>query len=216
MKIDVAKRLSFKLTRNTVLLALVLGILLNLVQVTADYFNARQSMDDDIRALTDISYSPASQIAYNIDTRLAEELLEGLLRHPAIVEAEIVDPDDRLLAKRQRPMSDSSYRWLSDMLFGATKHYSQDLRVPQLTDIDLGHLDITVDTYYYGTAFLQRAASTIISGFVKSLVLAVILLFLFYVMLDQALAQHHRILVTGRYGCAGKSAPEGAARPPQG
>lgn len=187
MKIDVAKRLSFKLTRNTVLLALTLGILLNLVQVTVDYFNAQHSMDQEIRALLDISHSPASQIAYNIDTRLAQELLTGLLQHPAIIQAQIIDPDGRVLAKRERPVSESPYRWLSDLLFGAKRQYTERLRVPQLSDIDLGHLDLVVDTYYYGTAFLQRAASTIISGFVKSLILAVILLFLYYVMLTKPL-----------------------------
>ncbi|WP_097461172.1 hybrid sensor histidine kinase/response regulator [Mangrovitalea sediminis] len=187
MKIDVAKRLSFKLARNTVLLALTLGILLNFVQVTFDYFNAQRAMDQEIRALLDISHSPASQIAYNIDTRLAQELLTGLLQHPAIVQAKIVDPDGRVLAKRERPVSESPYRWLSDLLFGAKRQYTEQLRVPQLSDIDLGHLDLVVDTYYYGTAFLQRAASTIISGFARSLILAVILLFLYYVMLTKPL-----------------------------
>jgi len=187
VRINVAQPLSIRLTRNTVLLALLLGILLNLFQVTVDYFHARESMDEDIQALMDISHSPASQIAYNIDTRLAQELLEGLLRHPAIVKARIVDPDKQVLASRSRPMSHSPYRLLSDMLFGASKTYSEHLRVPQLSRIDLGRLTVTIDTYYFGNAFLQRAASTIVSGFVKSLILAVILLFLFYVMLTKPL-----------------------------
>lgn len=187
MRINVTNKLSIRLTRNTVLLALFLGILLNLVQVTVDYFQARDSMDQDIQALLDISHSPASQIAYNIDTRLAQELLEGLLRHPAIVQASIVGPEGKVLASRQRHASQSPYRWLSDMLFGPSKTYSEELRVPQLSNIDLGHLNLTIDTYYFGNAFLQRAASTIISGFIKSLILAFILLFLFYVMLTKPL-----------------------------
>ena len=73
------KRLSYRLTRDTVLIAMVLGLMLNIVQVTLDYFSARDSMEQEIRALIEISHSPASQIAYNIDIRLAEELLDGLL-----------------------------------------------------------------------------------------------------------------------------------------
>ncbi|TVP52607.1 MAG: hypothetical protein EA349_15385, partial [Halomonadaceae bacterium] len=68
---------------------MTLGLVLNLGLVTQDYFNAKRDMDSDINALIEISHSPASQIAYNIDTRLAEELLEGLLQHPAIIEASI-------------------------------------------------------------------------------------------------------------------------------
>ena len=188
MSINVTQRLSIRLTRNTVLLALLLGILLNLVQVTADYFHARKSMDQTIQALLDISYSPASQIAYNIDTRLAQELLEGLLRHPAIDRAKIVDPDGRVLASRSQPPEQSPYRWLSDMLFGSQKTYTRDLRVPQLSNVDLGNLTITVDTFYFGDTFLQRAAYTIVSGFAKSLILAIILLFLFYMTLTKPLS----------------------------
>ena len=66
------KRLSFRLTRDTVLIAMALGLVLNLVQITIDYFNARAAMEEDVHALIDISVSPASQIAYNIDVRLAE------------------------------------------------------------------------------------------------------------------------------------------------
>lgn len=187
MSAPFTKRLSFRLTRNTVLLAMLLGIVLNMAQVTLDFFSARKSMDDEIRALMDISYSPASQIAYNIDTRLAKELLDGLLRHPAIVEARIVDPDDRMLASSTRTSNESRYRMLSDALFGNEREYSESLRVPQLDDIPLGRLEVRIDTYYYGTAFLKRAANTLISGFIKSLILSIILLFIFYFVLTKPL-----------------------------
>ncbi|MBC7184173.1 MAG: hybrid sensor histidine kinase/response regulator, partial [Marinobacter sp.] len=87
------KRLSYRLTRDTVLVAMALGLVLNVVQITLDYFSARAAMENEIHALVDISKSPASQIAYNIDVRLAEELLDGLLRHPAMIDARIVDND---------------------------------------------------------------------------------------------------------------------------
>lgn len=77
------QRLSYRLTRDTVLVAMALGLVLNVIQITLDYFSAKESMEKEIHALIDISNSPASQIAYNIDVRLAEELLDGLLRHPA-------------------------------------------------------------------------------------------------------------------------------------
>lgn len=187
MNTHFTKRLSFRLTRNTVLLAMALGILLNMVQVTLDYFNARKSMDEEIRALMDISFSPASQIAYNIDTRLAKELLDGLLRHPAIVDARIVDPDGRVLAASTRQSTDSTYRVLSDFLFGPNREYSENLRVPQLEEIPLGQLEVRIDTYHYGTAFLSRAAYTLVSGFIKSLILSIILLFIFYFVLTKPL-----------------------------
>lgn len=187
MKINLSNRLSFKLARNTVLVALALGMVLNLFQVLLDYLNEKTALDQDIQALITISHTPASQIAYNIDSRLAEELLDGLLKHPSIIEAEIIDTDNRVLARKHRPLTGSSYRWLSDVLFDPTRNYATRLAVQQLSDIDLGNLNVVVDTYPAGTAFLKRAAFTLISGFIKSLALSALLLFVFYLMLTKPL-----------------------------
>lgn len=179
------KRLSFRLTRDTVLIAMLLGLILNLVQVTLDYFNARESMEQEITALIEISHSPASQIAYNIDIRLAEELLDGLLRHPATIDARIIDNNGRTMAAASQSSPESGYRWISDMLFGPSRSFREELKVPQLSDLSLGHLTITIDTYHYGLLFLQRAGYTLASGLLKSLVLTLALLGIFYFTLTR-------------------------------
>ncbi|MCR8914019.1 ATP-binding protein [Marinobacter sp. PJ-38] len=179
------KRLSYRLTRDTVLIAMVLGLILNVVQVTLDYFSARDSMEQEIRALIEISHSPASQIAYNIDIRLAEELLDGLLRHPATIDARIIDNNDQTMAAASQSSPDSRYRWISDLLFGDSRVFSQELMVPQLSDLSLGYLTVTIDTYHYGLMFLQRAGYTLASGLLKSLVLTAALLAIFYFVLTR-------------------------------
>lgn len=179
------KRLSYRLTRDTVLIAMVLGLVLNIVQVTLDYFSARDSMEQEIRALIEISHSPASQIAYNIDIRLAEELLDGLLRHPATIDARIIDNNGQTMAAASQSSPDSRYRWISDLLFGDSRVFSQELVVPQLSDLSLGSLTVTIDTYHYGLLFLQCAGYTVISGLLKSLVLTAALLFIFFFVLTR-------------------------------
>ncbi|WP_213478712.1 ATP-binding protein [Marinobacter lipolyticus] len=179
------KRLSYRLTRDTVLLAMLLGLILNLVQVALEFFNARESMENEIQALIEISHSPASQIAYNIDVRLAEELLDGLLRHPATIDARIIDNDGHTMAAASQSSPTSPYRWISDALFGANRTFSDELRVRQLADLPLGTLNVTIDTYHYGLLFLQRAGYTLLSGFFKSLILTVALLGIFYFVLTR-------------------------------
>ena len=78
MNLKLTNRLSFRLARNAVLIALFLGILLSLLQVLVDYISEKSALDKDIRAIISISHAPASQIAYNIDARLAEELETAL------------------------------------------------------------------------------------------------------------------------------------------
>ncbi len=179
------KRLSYRLTRDTVLIAMVLGLVLNILQVTLDFFTARDSMEQEIRALIEISHSPASQIAYNIDIRLAEELLDGLLRHPATIDARIIDNNDQTMAAASQSSPESRYRWISDLLFGDSRVFSQELKVPQLSDLSLGNLIVTIDTYHYGLLFLQRAGYTLLSGLLKSLVLTAALLAIFYFVLTR-------------------------------
>ena len=179
------KRLSFRLTRDTVLIAMALGLVLNIIQITIDYFNARAAMEEDVHALIDISVSPASQIAYNIDVRLAEELLDGLLRHPATTDARIIDNDNQTMAAASQSSPDSPYRWASDLLFESNRVFSQELSVPQLEDLPLGRLIVTIDTYHYGLQFLERATYTLISGLLKSLALTAALLGIFYLVLTR-------------------------------
>lgn len=179
------KRLSYRLTRDSVLVAMVLGLALNLIQITLDYFNARAAMRSEIQALIEISQSPAAQIAYNIDVRLAKELLDGLLRHPATIDARIVDSNGQTMAAAHKRSDDSSYRWLSDLLFSNTLRFSTELRVPQLRGLALGHLVVTIDTFHYGFQFLERSAHTLGIGLLKSLALSAALLAIFYFVLTR-------------------------------
>ncbi|GGY84827.1 ATP-binding protein [Marinobacter zhanjiangensis] len=178
-------RLSYRLTRNTVLLAMAVGLVLNLIQVTVEYHSTRDYMNQDIEALMEISHSPASQIAYNIDTRLAGELLDGMLQHPAVIDARLLDPGNRTLSAASRGSLDGNYRWISDLLFGETRRYSKELEVPDLPEVELGELVITISTNHYGNLFLSRATFTLISGVLKSLVLSAMLLVVFYFVLTK-------------------------------
>ncbi|MGC8119216.1 ATP-binding protein [Marinobacter sp. VGCF2001] len=181
----IRQRLSYRLTRDTVLVAMALGLVLNLLQITLDYFTARDSMESEVRALISISQSPASQIAYNIDVRLAEELLDGLLQHPATIDARIIDSDGQTMAAASQSSPVSRYRWISDLLFGASLVFNKELQVPQLADLPLGQLVVTVDTYHYGIQFLTRAANTLVIGLLKSLALSGVLLAIFYFVLTR-------------------------------
>ncbi|WP_410330015.1 ATP-binding protein [Marinobacter sp.] len=164
---------------------MTLGLVLNLVQITLDYFSARDAMEAEINALIEISHSPASQIAYNIDVRLAEELLDGLLRHPATIDARIIDSEGHTMAAANQSSPESPYRWLSDLLFGDSRSFSSELEVRQLANLPLGELVVTIDTFHYGLQFLKRATYTLFSGLLKSLALSGALLAIFYVVLTR-------------------------------
>ncbi|WP_274611214.1 hybrid sensor histidine kinase/response regulator [Pseudomonas lalucatii] len=187
MDIPLTQRLSFKQAGLTVLVAFILGTVLSLVQVGVDYASEDASINREIRALMEISHNPAARIAYNIDAELAQELVFGLLRSPAVIGARIIDNSGLTLASVSQPASKSRYRVLSDSLFGARRQFETPLFVSHAPDEALGTLHLEVDTYAFGSHFLRRSMLTLLTGFARSLLLSLILLVLFYFTLTKPL-----------------------------
>jgi signal transduction histidine kinase/CheY-like chemotaxis protein len=186
--------LSFKQARLTVLIGFLLGTLLSLVQIAIDYASEDASIDREIRSLLQISHNPASRIAYNIDAELAQELTMGLLHSPAVVGVRLVDNNNVILAAVSRPPTESPYRVLSDHLFGKSREFEDVLHLDHMPNEAIGTLYLDVDTFEFGSHFLQRAEITLLNGFVRSLVLAAILMGLFYLTLTKPLTDVIRAL----------------------
>lgn len=187
MDIKFTNRLSYKQARLTVLVGFILGTLLSLIQIGIDYASEDASINREMRALLQISHNPASRIAYNIDAELALELTRGLLQSPAIIRARLIDNNETVLADVERPRLQDRYRPLSDFLFGEQRQFKERLYLTHMPEEDLGTLYLEVDTFSFGSRFLDRAGVTLLNGFARSLVLTGILLALFYMMLTKPL-----------------------------
>jgi signal transduction histidine kinase/CheY-like chemotaxis protein len=187
MNIPLTRQLSYKQARITVLVAFILGALLSLLQVGLDYLHEDASINKEVRALLEVSRTPATRIAYNIDTELAQELVLGMLNSPAIIQAEILDNGGVSLASVDRPAQQSGFRFLSDFLFGHQRSFTLPLHIEHDASAAIGQLNLGVDTFAFGSHFLSRALITLATGFARSLLLSLILLALFYFMLTKPL-----------------------------
>jgi signal transduction histidine kinase/CheY-like chemotaxis protein len=187
MDIAFTNRLSYKQARLTVLLGFILGTLLSLLQIAIDYASEDASIDREIRSLLEISHNPASRIAYNIDAELAQELTMGLLQSPAVVGARLTDNNNVVLSSVERPFAQSPYRVVSDYLFGESRQFEDTLNLAPMPTEAIGSLRLTVDTFAFGSHFLQRSGITLLNGFMRSLILAGVLTMLFYFTLTKPL-----------------------------
>ncbi|MFT0521083.1 response regulator [Pseudomonas faucium] len=187
MDIKFTNRLSYKQARLTVLVGFILGTLLSLIQIGIDYASEDASINREVQALLQISHNPASRIAYNIDSELALELTRGLLQSPAVIRARLIDNNETVLADVERARLQDNYRPLSDFLFGEQRQFQDKLYLTHMPEEYLGTLYLEVDTFAFGSRFLDRAEVTLLSGFARSLVLTGILLGLFYFMLTKPL-----------------------------
>ncbi|AJQ48473.1 histidine kinase [Pseudomonas putida S13.1.2] len=189
MDIKFTNRLSYKQARLTVLVGFILGTLLSLIQIGIDYASEDASINREVTALLQISHNPASRIAYNIDSELALELTRGLLQSPAIIRARLIDNNETVLADVERPRLQDRYRPLSDFLFGEQRQFKARLYLTHMPEENLGTLYLDVDTFAFGSRFLDRAGITLLNGFARSLVLTGLLLALFYMMLTKPLVK---------------------------
>jgi len=189
MDIKFTQRLSYKQARLTVVVGFIIGTLLSIVQIGIDYANVDLAINREMVSLLEISHNPASRIAYNIDAELAKELTAGLLHSESIVGARLSDNNNTVLANVSRPRTESRYRMISDFLFGERRTYDDTLFLSHMPSERLGTLHLDVDTFAFGLRFLRRAEITLFSGFLRSLLLAGIMLGLFYTMLTKPLVR---------------------------
>jgi len=187
MDIKFTQRLSYKQARMTVLVGFILGAVLSIIQIGTDYANVNEAINRQMRSLLEISHNPASRIAYNIDSELATELTRGLLQSESIIGARLTENKGAVLANMERPPLQSNYRFISDFLFGTNLKFDEPLFLNHLPEERLGTLSITVDTFAIGNRFLDRSGVTLATGFLRTLLLTGILLFLFYLMLTKPL-----------------------------
>ncbi|EIK95528.1 sensor histidine kinase/response regulator [Pseudomonas sp. M47T1] len=167
----------------------IIGTLLSIVQIGIDYASVDEAINREMVSLLEISHNPASRVAYNIDSELAKELTAGLLHSEAIVGARLSDNNGSVLADVSRPRTESRYRFISDFLFGERRTYDDPLFLSHMPSERLGTLHLDVDTLAFGMRFLRRAEITLFSGFLRSLLLAAIMLGMFYTMLTKPLVR---------------------------
>ncbi|BAP41017.1 sensor histidine kinase/response regulator [Pseudomonas sp. StFLB209] len=187
MDIAFTNRLSFKQARLAVVVGFVLGTLLSLLQIGLDYASEDAAIDHEIHALLEISHNPASRIAYNIDSELAQELTLGLLQSSAVVSARLTDNNNMVLASVERNLSNGRYRLISDFLFGETRQFERNLSLDNMPNEPIGTLSLTVDTFAFGSPFLHRTEITLLNSFARSLLLAAILCAFSYLALTKPL-----------------------------
>ena len=174
----VSDRISFKLARLTVVIALTVGLFLSLGQAVLDYEAEEQQLQARVAGLLEVSRDAATHSVEVIDPRLAQKVAEGFLASSFVAEARIVDEKGELLASaRNDTVQDAG----APELFSDTfQDYAIDLVLPQGVADTNGRLTLTINRGIAFKPFYERAVTDLIWGFIRSLLLATILYFAFH------------------------------------
>lgn len=176
-----SQRISVNQVKYVVLISMVLGLIFTLLQIFVDLNQEREAKHGNFARLIEQSRDTATQASYQLNPQLAKRVIDGLMKNPALLHAEIRDDFDDLLASESRTGAETSWltTQLARYLFADKTRFSQPLTIGSSLMVT-GHLSINVDATYIARDFLSRAAYSLLFGFVRNLLLAGILMLFFY------------------------------------
>lgn len=182
-------KLAWKLTRIVVLVALVVGIILNLLQISRDFVNeekrAGRITDQIIK-----SFLPAAvEAAYKLDKEGADEIVNGLLQYDFIESVEIIDDSQNILAVGEaRSAEQSTTLWLTKTIF--TEYFKKRVDLTrQEGGYPYGELVIKASNDRLYAELYERSLGVFIIGLARNLFLSCVLLAIFYYLLTRPLSK---------------------------
>lgn len=183
------RRLAFRQSMLVLSIAFALGLIAACVQIYTDH--SRQMANIDLLSTKQLASvkEAATNALVELNEDLAAAITKGLLGHEMFMAAKLETPSGYVLSTQSREIMTGIRAEISHYLFGQPEQQRIDLTFDDgANTLEVGRLIVVVDTCSVGEHFLDRAIVSIVSGSLKSLALAAILLIVFYVTLTKPLS----------------------------
>ncbi len=180
--------LSFKQAFNTVVAAFIIGIVAALVQLYIQFKEDQIAFDQTFSQVINISKQPAMQAVYNFDDETANLAIIGMFEFTPIYKVQISESFGTTLAEQTRPPTTGSLDWLAKALLDESKSHSVEL-VRQYNNKRqiVGKMDVWVSNYALAEQLYRQSLRIFLSTSIQTILLALVLLMLFYRNITQPL-----------------------------
>ena len=115
-------RLALRQAMLAMSIALLVGIVSSVVQLTLDWQQERQSLSTNLQLIIATQQVQAARAVFDLDNELAGSIAKSIVAFPAIYEARLMDGFGTLLASEERVPTPQKWRTLADILFGDIKN----------------------------------------------------------------------------------------------
>lgn len=180
-------RLSFRLARSGVIIALVVSLITSGYQVYLDFQDQRRSLDSSIERVLDASKFAASRAVHTLDYNLASEVVNGMFVYDFVTYVGVIDELGNPLAERSADHPDQNSRWYSGFIGNRTRQLEAQLETDALGSDVYGLLRMELDLVLAYESFVDRAMSTFALGIGKNFILTLLFLTVFYRLVTQPL-----------------------------
>lgn len=170
--------LSYTLTKNSLLVTLVVGFFLSCVQISVDFVREQDAIEQFASEILAASQFAAADATFHLDTPAAEEVAKGILQYKYITSVIITNESNEVLTQRTSENVKRAENVEGYEIFGEIKNFNQPLYLKSGQNI--GNLSIYIDPVLASEGFLDRSVLVLLSGLVRNILLAFILVFLFY------------------------------------
>lgn len=187
-RVPLTRKLSFRLVRNVILVAIPLGFAFIAVQILLNFAVHKANLDNTAKQVFNIVENAVIHTVWTLDKNGGENFATGVLRHEAIIRVEITDSKGRTFSRAEKDVIGRP-SFASQILFGGYRVYTLplDKTIDEADSIPIGNLILTLDPEAAARAFVKRSSSIVISGVLITVLLAVVLSCVFHVSLVRSL-----------------------------
>ncbi|MBU2875688.1 putative bifunctional diguanylate cyclase/phosphodiesterase [Marinobacter salexigens] len=184
---ELDNRLGYRILRWILAVALISGVIFSAIQVVLDARRVSADLDNEAMQTIAMVKDAATQAVFSIDSDLADQVVDGLFAREAVHLAQILHTNEEPLSSRKRPMAESTFRPLTDAIFGVERQYRTELKRNNGSDTVYGYFDVHYDTVPAAHIWLGRATVTFTSVVATAVILGMVLFFVFYMLLTRPL-----------------------------
>ena len=195
--IPLHKRLSFRQAKNSVLVALSIGLILSTSQLIFDYFNHKSELDKTIEEILGAAKKSAVHAVYNFDKNAAEQLTRGLVSYAPIVRAEIIDEFGSQLSLSES-LDQGEVSFFSRWLFESEIIFVDDLYKLDYSEKPIGEIVVVIDSTKTANIFLSRVGLTFFAAILKNVILTLALIVVFHFTLTKTILELHGVIQKGK------------------
>ncbi len=185
MPIDFTQRLSFTLTRTSILVVLVAGSIIAAIQVYTDYKDKLATVDSRMESVLDASSTPAGRAIYQLDNDLAQEVVNGLKKYSFLHHISIFDDSGNVMAIHDHPIPATETIWLTKILTGYSNTFQRELN--DTAGGYSGKLVLKINNDEVLAPIYKRGLYIFLTGVARTLIIALVLAYIYHRLLTRPL-----------------------------
>lgn len=171
--------ISQRQTRIVVITVLLLGVLFSCIQIFMEYDRFQGEVHSKTQQIVNSVLQAAVNAAYNYDENLAQQIADGVMEFKPIYLFKIIDESGNNMVEVKRELNltpfEQALTWLPmDDIEEQIQLYHETMETEAV-----GALEVKVSVSQDRVLFADRAVSILLFGLFRSVILAIILLFVF-------------------------------------